>query len=114
VVASQATASSIRIFDAQFGVDTTITVQNTGGSAVDLTGWKLRVGTGSVTLPAAARVGPGEMLTIHVTSGGASTGRDIYLGQEARPLLHSILPGANIAVLDGSNNVVAESTLPRP
>jgi hypothetical protein len=104
-------ASPIRITGGQIGADTTITIQNTSTGAVDLTGWKLRAGATSVTLPGNLRLGPNETATIH-TASGTSAGADIYLGQAATPLLSELLPGRSIALLDPNNALVAEFRLP--
>jgi len=65
-----------------------------------------------VTLPGELRISPNETLTLH-TASGTSAGRDLYLGRVATPLFHDLLPGVSIALLDASNNVMAEFTLPR-
>ena len=106
-------ASPVKIAGAQLGpADTTISLQNASGAAVDLSGWKLRVGSATAALPGNARVAAGETATIH-TASGTSSGRDIYLGQEATALMSGLAPGANIALLDASGNVVSEFALPR-
>jgi hypothetical protein len=92
--------------------DSTITVQNSGTAAVDLSGWRLRAGTSTAALPANTRVAPGESLTVH-TGSGTSSGQDVYLGQEGAALASGLQPGATVALLDGQGGVVAEMTLPR-
>jgi hypothetical protein len=111
--AAAAAASPVRITGGQLSpTDTTITIQNAGTQAVDMSGWRMRVGTATAALPANTRVGPGETLTVH-TAGGTSAGRDVYLGQEAAALLGGLQPGAGVALLDAQGNVVSEFVLPR-
>jgi hypothetical protein len=107
-------ASPVRISGVQVSpADTTITLQNSGNAAADLSGWKLRVGSTTATLPANTRAGPGETITLH-TASGTSSGRDVYLGQDAAALLVGLQPGANIALLDAQDRTVTEFTIPRP
>jgi lamin tail-like protein len=111
--AAAAAASPVRITGGQLSpTDTTITIQNAGTQAVDMSGWRMRVGTVTAALPANTRLGPTETLTVH-TASGTSTGRDVYLGQEAAALLGALQPGAGVALLDAQGNVVSEFTLPR-
>ena len=106
-------ASPVRITAAQIGpTDSTITVQNTSGSAVDMSGWRLRVGSATATLPANSRVAANDTATIH-TASGTSSGKDIYLGQDATALLAGLQPGATVALLNAQGTSVAEFTLPR-
>lgn len=113
VVATAVAASPIRITAAQLSpTDSTVTVQNNSSAAVDLSGWKIRVGSSTASLPANSRVGANESVTIH-TASGTSAGRDIYLGQEAVALLGGLQPGASIALVDAQNAVVSEFILPR-
>jgi len=111
--ATLAAASPARITAAQISpTDTTLTVQNAGSAAVDLTGWRLRVGSATATLPGNSRVSPGETVTIH-TASGASAGRDIYLGADAAALMSGLQPGASIALLDAQGSTVSEFVIPR-
>lgn len=80
-VTSVTAASPARITSVQLcPTDTTIAVQNVSSSAVDLTGWKLQVGSVAVALPSIARVDPDEAVTIH-TGAGTSAGQDIISGK---------------------------------
>lgn len=92
--------------------DTTFSLQNSGSTAVDVSGWRLRVGSNTAMLPANTRLGPGETLTIH-TATGTSSGRDVYLGASAATLMSGLQPGASVALLDAQDRVVSEITLPR-
>jgi competence protein ComEC len=111
--ATAATAvSPVRITNVQLSpTDTTITVQNVSSTAVDLIGWKLQVGSATVTLPSGARAGPNESVTIH-TGTGTSAGQDIYLGQDAATLVGGLRPGATIALIDVQGTSVAQFMLP--
>ena len=111
-IASPIPGSPIRITDVQFGVlDTTITIQDISGAALDLTGWKLSVGTASATLPAGTKVDPNATLIIH-TRIGTNTARDVFLGAEALSLLPGLRPGAVGALLDRQGTRVGEFRLP--
>lgn len=111
--ATAAAASPVRISGVQVSsADSTIAVQNAGSAAVDLGGWRLRVAGATATLPANARVGPGESLTIH-TGSGTSSGRDVYLGQEGASLVGALQPGATVALVDPQGATVAEAAVPR-
>jgi len=112
-VASAVAASPVRITSAQLSpTDATISVQNAGTAAVDMTGWKLRVGTATVTLPSNSRAAPGEAVTIH-TAAGTSGGRDVYLGSESAALVSALQPGVTVALLDAQGATMSEFTLPR-
>ncbi len=89
----------------------TITVQNVSSSAVDLTGWRLRVGSVRAMLPSGARVGPNESVTIH-TASGTGTAPDIYLGTEAAALLAGLRPGASLVLVDPQGTATEGFVLP--
>ena len=102
----------VRITGAQLAPgDASVTVQNTGNAVADLTGWRLRAGTVTATLPSNTRVAPGDSITIH-TATGTSSGRDVYLGGEATALVGGIQPGATLALIDAQGNTVSEFVLP--
>ncbi len=113
VVASPAAAAvPVRITDVQVQpTDTTMTLQNTGSTAVDLGGWRLQVGNNTATLPPNTRVAPGGTITIH-TGSGTNTANDVYLGQPAAALIAGLQPGARIALVDDRGSVVSEFTVP--
>jgi hypothetical protein len=105
-------ASPIRITGAQLSpADTTVTIQNVSSSAIDLTGWRLRVGSATASLPSGSRVGANETLTIH-TASGSNTARDVYLGAESAALISGLRPGASVALVNPQGTAVAETTLP--
>jgi hypothetical protein len=111
-VGTATTAAPVRIVGAQLNPSgPTLTLQNTGGQPVDMTGWKLRVGTTAVALPANSRVGANETVTIHVAS-GTSTGKDVYLGAEAASLATALRPGARVAIENQAGSTVTEFALP--
>jgi hypothetical protein len=102
----------VRITGAQLGpTDTTITVQNVSGAALELTSWRLSVGQASAILPSGARIAPSETVTIH-TAAGTSTARDLYLGQDAAALMSGLRPGATIALVNPQGEQVGQFTLP--
>jgi Lamin Tail Domain len=111
-VTAATAASPVRITNVQLSpTDTTITLQNTSNAAVDMAGWKLQVGSATAALPSGARVAPNESVTIHAGA-GTSGGSDIYLGQDAAPLVAGLRPGATLSLLDAQGNPVAQFTLP--
>jgi hypothetical protein len=92
--------------------DPTLTLRNTGSSPVDLTGWRLEVGSTMVSLPSSAQIGAGGSLTVHLTT-GTSSSTDIYLGQVGSALIGSLQPGAKVALTNPQGGVVSEYTVPR-
>lgn len=93
--------------------DTTITLRNSGSSAVDLAGASLRVGDSTISLPAGARVNPGSTVTIH-TARGTGSATDVYLGDAGAQLVAAVRPGARVAVLDRDGRTLTEFTVPSP
>jgi hypothetical protein len=111
-VGTAVAAAPVRILGAQLNPsDPTLTLQNTGGQPVDMTGWKLRVGSSTVNMPANSKVGPNETVTIHVAP-GTSTAKDVYLGAEAMTLATALRPGARVAIENQSGSTVTEFALP--
>lgn len=91
--------------------DASLTLRNDGRATVDLTGWRVRIGSRMATLPSSAQLAPGESLTIHAAH-GTSSATDIYLGDEGVALLQGIQPGAPLTLYDGQGNVVREAVIP--
>jgi hypothetical protein len=91
--------------------DPTLTLQNTSATQVDMTGWKLKVGASTVSLPSNAKVGPNETVTIHVSQ-GSSSGKDVYLGSEASTLVTALRPGAKVMIENQTGATVTEFALP--
>ncbi len=114
-LATQITAASpIRFAGISLNpADTTITVQNAGTQAVDMSNWQLRVGSASATMPPNTSAAPGDTVVIH-TATGTSTGRDVYLGAQAASLIAGLQPGATIQMLNAQGAVQAEFVIPRP
>ena len=86
--------------------DSTVTLQNTSSSAVDLTGWQLQVGNASVALPSGMNVAPGETVTLH-TGTGTSTPSNVYLGTSAQTLNANLKPGAQVVLQSPSGPMTA-------
>jgi hypothetical protein len=86
-------------------------LRNSGSSAMDLAGWKLRVGSSTASLPATAQVSPGDTVTIHFGP-GTTSGRDWYLGTEAASLMPGLRPGARVQLENPQGNVVSDFALP--
>lgn len=91
--------------------DPTLTIQNTSGQAVDMTGWKLQVGSSTVPMPSAAKVAPNDTVTIHVNN-GTTSGKDVYLGSDAATIAGALKPGAKVAIVNQSGSTVSEFALP--
>jgi hypothetical protein len=111
--ASTAVAGApVRITEASLSAsDPRITIQNTTNQPVDLSGWTLRVGETSARLPANTQAPAGQALVLHVQS-GASSGRDVYLGQPAPDLMQALRPGARVALEDPSGSTITAVTVP--
>lgn len=110
--ANAAATAPVRILGAQLNpTDPTLTIQNMSGQAVDLTGWRLKVGGSAVSMPSATRVGPNDTLTVHVAS-GASSGKDVYLGNEATMIAAALKPGAKVSLENQTGATVTEFALP--
>ena len=66
--------------------DETVTVRNTGGTTVDLTGWMLRDAgnAGWYTFPGGSVLTPGDYRTVHTGNGKdrRPTGHDVYRGRK--------------------------------
>ena len=58
-------------------------LRNNGTSAMSLSGWKVRVGSSTATLPSSAQINPGDAATLHFGP-GTSAGKDWYLGRTRR------------------------------
>jgi hypothetical protein len=111
----------------QIRIIQSIDLQNPTPLTIDLSGWKLKIGGQTVTLPSNARIGPNETATIHFvnppatpTAGGTSStgatatssGKDIYLGNEGPQLVSALRPGARLMLENPQGQVVTEFALP--
>lgn len=111
-IASAVAAAPVRITNASLiPGDATITLQNTGTTAVDLSGWSVRVGTATATLPANTNVPSSGQITLH-TAAGTSSGTDVYLGAQGQALLAALTPGAQVQLMNPQNVVANSFTLP--
>jgi hypothetical protein len=112
IAATAAASAPLRIVEVQANpTDPTVRVQNTSTSAIDLSGYAVRVGDARAELPASATVRPGETVTIHLGA-GTSTATDIYLGQAAATLVTGFRSGAQVAIVDAQGQPVAQFTIP--
>jgi hypothetical protein len=110
--AAAANVTTLGVVAVQPGViDSTVTIENDSPSANNLSGWTLAVGTVSMQLPTNARVEPGGRLVLH-TGSGASTGQDVYLGQDVATLASAVRPGAIVALRDANGTAVAQTSIP--
>jgi Lamin Tail Domain len=90
--------------------DSTITLQNTSQTPVDLSGWQLQVGTANAPLPSGMQVPPGASVMLH-TGTGTTTPSDVYLGPPAQSLVANLQPGAQV-VLQSPNGPVTAFSVP--
>lgn len=86
--------------------DSTIALQNTSPSVVDMSGWKLEVGSANVALPSGMSVSPGATVTLH-TGTGTSTPTDVYLGSSAETISSNLKPGAQVVLQSPSGPMTA-------
>ena len=92
-------------------LDPTLTLQNTSTGVISMAGWKLRVGTTTVTLPLNASVAPNQNITLHLGN-GTSSANDVYLGPDGLTLVTALRPGARVAVENAQGTAVTEFALP--
>ncbi len=113
VASTAVSASPMRIVAVQPGpADSTLTLENTSGTPVDLTNWSVRLGATSLRLPANTVVPPNGRLVVH-SGTGTSTASDVYLAQDTATLLTALQSGTTVSLVDASGNVVGEMTPPR-
>ena len=92
--------------------DETVTVRNTGGTTVDITGWMLRDAgnAGWYTFPGGSVLGPGDYRTVHTGKGRdrKPTGHDVYRGRKSElyvdPGREPNLVGDGAYLLDKAGN----------
>jgi hypothetical protein len=96
-VSSTVTASEpVRMTAVQSSpTDSTVSIQNTSTTTVDVSNWRLQVGTASTALPSGVVVQPGQSVTLHAAT-GTSTPTDVYLGQTAQNVIANLKPGAQV------------------
>jgi len=86
--------------------DTTIVVQNSGSSAVNLEGWTLLLGPNiPLTLPS-IQIAPGQSLTLH-TAAGTNTASDVYLNIASNGSIATTFARGQRAVLVDPNKQIA-------
>jgi hypothetical protein len=95
----------------QIRIMQSISLQNPTPLSIDLSGWKLRIGTQTVSLPSNARVGPNEVVTIHFGD-GTSKDNDIFLGPQAGSVTSALRPGAKVMLETPQGQTVTEFALP--
>ncbi len=134
---SPSAASPVQVSQVQVTPsDATITLQAAAGTSsatsIDLGGWKLQAGNASVTLPADARIAPGQSVVVHAgPAPGVSPSpfagtpslpaavspvpivRDIYLGPQADVLRQALQPGAHVVLVDPRGVNVSQFDIPR-
>lgn len=87
--------------------DTTVVVQNSSGSQVDLTGWTLMLGANiPLTLPSIT-LAPGQTQTLHM-SAGTSTDTDIYLNlASVGAIATTFAPGQRVVLVTPENQIAS-------
>jgi Lamin Tail Domain len=88
------------------------TIRNVSGAPIDLTGWRLEVGSQSAPLPENVTLESDETLILHARS-GENSDREFFLGQAGEALANAATPGTRVRLLDASGQVAAETTVPR-
>jgi hypothetical protein len=95
----------------QIRIMQSISLQNPTPLAIDMSGWKLRIGSQTVSLPSNARVGPSETVTIHFGE-GTSQGNDIFLGSQSQQMTTALRPGARVMLENPQGQTVTDFALP--
>jgi hypothetical protein len=95
----------------QIRIMQSISLQNPTPLSIDMSNWKLRIGSQTVSLPSNARVGPNEVVTIHFGE-GTSTGNDIFLGPQSQQMTAALRPGARVMLENPQGQTVTEFALP--
>jgi hypothetical protein len=95
----------------QIRIMQSISLQNPTPLSIDLSNWKLRIGSQTVSLPSNARVGPNEVVTIHFGE-GTSKDNDIFLGTQSQQMTAALRPGARLMLENPQGQTVTEFALP--
>jgi hypothetical protein len=88
------------------GDDETITLQNTGDSAIDLSGYQVSFADDQTYRIEGVTLGGGETLTVHTGEGSDSAG-DVYAGFGSSVLNND---GDTVTIRDSSGTVVAQES----
>ncbi len=115
------------------GADAVIFLQNVGAggsgsmAAVDISNWKIEVGSTVVTLPEGTKLTPGTTLGVHagpaagVASPGASpsagvagpsTQQNVFLGGQGAGLRQALQSGAQVRLVNGRGEAVSQGVVP--
>jgi hypothetical protein len=87
--------------------DTTVGVQNSGSSQVDLAGWTMLLGANiPITLPSIT-LAPGQTRTLHM-SDGTTTDTDVYLNlASVGAIATTFAPGQRVVLVTPENEVAS-------
>ncbi len=111
-VATASSAQPVRVTNVNVATqDTTITVQNVGAQAANLSNWSLHVGTASTQLPSSVDLQPGQSVTLH-TASGTNDANNVYLGQSAQAIAGEARPGAQVTLDNSSGSPVSSFVVP--
>ena len=134
---SPSLASPVQIADVEVGPnDAFILLQNVGAggssrtASVSLAGWKLEVGSTTVTLPTSLSIAPGSSLAIHTGPAASSASpapspaaspvsvpspgprQDLEL-EQGQALRDALQPGARVFLVDDRNTIVSQGVVPQ-
>jgi len=111
-IATASTAEPVRVTNVNIATqDTTITVQNAGTQAANLSNWTLHVGSATTQLPSGVDLQPGQTVTLHTTS-GTDDANNVYLGQSAQAIASQARPGADVTLENSSGSPVSSFVVP--
>jgi archaellum component FlaF (FlaF/FlaG flagellin family) len=108
-IATSVAASPVQIVDVKVSQDdTTVTLRNSGSSAMNVSQWILSIGTFPLLLPVSThlQIDPNESVTLHLTRGD-DTDEDVYLGQAPDALINSMQPGTSLVLLNRQAEVAS-------
>ena len=130
-------ASPIQIGDVEVGPnDAFVLLQNVGAggssrtASVSLDGWKLEVGSTTVTLPSSLSLAPGASLAVHTGPASSLAGaapspaaspvsvpspgprQDLTL-EQGQALRAALQPGARVFLVDDRNTIVSQGVVPQ-
>ncbi len=111
-IATASSAQPVRVTNVNIATqDTTITVQNVGSEAANLSNWTLHVGSATTQLPSGVDLQPGQSVTLHTTS-GTSDPSNVFLGQSAQAIAGQARPGAQVTLDNSSGSPVSSFVVP--
>jgi hypothetical protein len=86
--------------------DTTVTIQNSGTSPINLLGWTLVLGPNMSVVLGDIPLGAGMTRTLHFSQ-GIDTPSDVYLGFGSNVASASLTPGSRVVLVQPVDNTIA-------